>query len=72
MSPDLIVTRWGARFLGHGFPCAIGRGGITPDKREGDGATPVGAFALESVLYRADRLPAPTDAATPIDRKSVV
>lgn len=28
------------------LPCAIGRSGITRAKREGDGATPVGRFAL--------------------------
>lgn len=36
-------------------PCALGRGGLTHDKREGDGATPVGRFRLLSVFYRADR-----------------
>ncbi|MHA1114076.1 MAG: L,D-transpeptidase family protein [Alphaproteobacteria bacterium] len=41
------------------FRCALGRAGITDDKREGDGATPVGDFALRRVLYRADRLPRP-------------
>jgi L,D-peptidoglycan transpeptidase YkuD (ErfK/YbiS/YcfS/YnhG family) len=37
-------------------PCALGRGGITHDKREGDGCTPVGSFAMRRVLWRADRL----------------
>jgi L,D-peptidoglycan transpeptidase YkuD (ErfK/YbiS/YcfS/YnhG family) len=39
--------------------CAIGRGGVRADKREGDGATPVGRFPLRRVLYRADRLSRP-------------
>lgn len=52
---DLVVTRWGARFRGRRFPCAIGRGGVTRDKREGDGATPAGSFALRAVWWRPDR-----------------
>ncbi|MCP4386400.1 MAG: L,D-transpeptidase family protein [Hyphomicrobiales bacterium] len=35
-------------------PCAIGRGGVGRRKREGDGATPIGRFALVAVLYRPD------------------
>lgn len=40
-------------------PCALGRSGITRFKREGDGATPIGAFELLNVYYRADRGPRP-------------
>ena len=39
--------------------CALGRGGVRAEKREGDGATPIGCFPLRGVLYRPDRLPAP-------------
>lgn len=42
------------------YDCALGRSGVTTDKREGDGATPVGRYALRQVFYRADRLDAPT------------
>jgi L,D-peptidoglycan transpeptidase YkuD (ErfK/YbiS/YcfS/YnhG family) len=36
--------------------CALGRAGSRACKREGDGATPIGTWTLERVLYRADRL----------------
>lgn len=36
-------------------PCALGRSGTTRRKREGDGASPVGRFALLEVLWRPDR-----------------
>ncbi|SMH55998.1 L,D-transpeptidase family protein [Azospirillum agricola] len=39
--------------------CALGRGGIRADKREGDGGTPVGRFPLRRVLWRSDRLERP-------------
>ena len=35
---------------------ALGRGGIRALKREGDGGTPLGRFAVRQVLYRADRM----------------
>ena len=55
---DLVVTRWGARFMGRVFPCSVGRGGIVPAraKREGDGATPDGVHRFVGMLYRPDRL----------------
>lgn len=40
---------------GREMRCAIGRGGVRLDKREGDGATPVGIWPLRRVFYRADR-----------------
>ncbi|MBL6427520.1 MAG: L,D-transpeptidase family protein [Maritimibacter sp.] len=55
----MVVTRWGARFAGRHFPVAIGRGGITQNKREGDGATPAGTWRLMGGGYRADRVMPP-------------
>jgi L,D-peptidoglycan transpeptidase YkuD (ErfK/YbiS/YcfS/YnhG family) len=37
------------------LPCALGRGGARRDKREGDGATPIGRFRLLQAFYRGDR-----------------
>ncbi|MCC6001979.1 MAG: L,D-transpeptidase family protein [Pararhodobacter sp.] len=53
---DVVVSRYGARFMGRQMPCAIGRGGITRRKREGDGATPAGTHRLVALLYRPDRI----------------
>jgi L,D-peptidoglycan transpeptidase YkuD (ErfK/YbiS/YcfS/YnhG family) len=53
---DIVVNRWGARFMGRRFACSIGRGGITGAKREGDGATPRGTHKIVGMLYRPDRL----------------
>lgn len=67
MTPfDLVLTPVGLRFAGRLFPCAIGKGGIRADKREGDGATPRGAHAIAGMLYRPDRIAPPTGWAVPI------
>lgn len=65
-SSDLFVTSQGLRFLGRRLPCAIGRGGITDTKHEGDGATPRGTHRLVGLLYRPDRLRRPAKWAVPI------
>ncbi len=44
---------------GHVFRAALGRGGVSAHKREGDGATPAGVLPLRRVFYRADRLRPP-------------
>lgn len=36
------------------FPCALGRGGISASKREGDGATPLAAMRILSGYFRDD------------------
>ena len=60
MTPnDLVLTPRGVRFMGRYFPCSIGKGGIRQDKREGDGATPVGVHHVTGLLYRADRVAQP-------------
>lgn len=67
MSPfDLVVGRWGCRFLGKTFPCAIGKGGLSSRKKEGDGATPIGTHRIVGMLYRPDRMERPADWALPI------
>ena len=59
-SHDIIVTPEGTlRFGGQEYACVVGKGGVTDDKREGDGATPRGRFALREAWYRPDRTEKP-------------
>ena len=56
---DLIVEPSGSLHFGtRTVRCALGKGGVTAAKREGDGATPVGVYALRRLYYRADRVAA--------------
>lgn len=43
------------------IPCAIGKGGLIPaaDKREGDGASPIGIWPIRGILLRPDRVRLP-------------
>jgi len=66
---DLLVYAPGwALWDGARLRCALGRGGVRADKREGDGATPAGSWPMRRLLYRPDRLAAPATrlAANPI------
>lgn len=40
------------------FPCALGRGGISGNKQEGDGATPLARMRLLSGYFRPDHVAA--------------
>ncbi|MDX2073079.1 MAG: L,D-transpeptidase family protein [Alphaproteobacteria bacterium] len=46
-------------FLGKEYRCAIGKNGIATDKKEGDGCTPTGTFALRECWFRMDRMESP-------------
>ncbi|HEV7693593.1 MAG TPA: L,D-transpeptidase family protein [Hyphomonadaceae bacterium] len=52
------------RWPGGQARCALGRGGLlqASDKRESDGATPIGMWPMRRVLYRPDRLQRPVTA----------
>ncbi|HEV2675325.1 MAG TPA: L,D-transpeptidase family protein [Aliidongia sp.] len=64
---DLLVSGDGtARFADRIFRCALGRGGLSDAKREGDGATPIGAWPLRRLLYRPDRILAPPTTGLPV------
>jgi len=57
---DIVVTADGWACLGaRRWRCALGRGGVSVAKREGDGATPAGRWPLRRLLWRADRLDRP-------------
>lgn len=62
----MVLTGRGLRFRERYWPCTIGRGGVQRDKREGDGATPVGLHHIVGMLYRPDRVAPPVPWAEPI------
>jgi len=57
---NITVNSSGTLTLGNKqFKCVLGKGGISADKKEGDGATPLGCFPIRKVFYRADRVAKP-------------
>ncbi|WP_135081260.1 L,D-transpeptidase family protein [Terasakiella sp. SH-1] len=56
---NLVIQGKTLSFGAKSYPCAIGKGGVRADKREGDGASPIGSFAIRRILYRADRVSKP-------------
>ena len=48
LSPGCTLT-----FQDKTFPCSWGRNGITLNKVEGDGCTPIGSFPLRRIFYRS-------------------
>lgn len=48
------------------FACSLGRSGTSFLKREGDGASPRGAFQLRRLFYRADRMMPPRTGLKPL------
>jgi len=66
---EITVTPNGTlSYAGKTLRCAIGRGGVSVTKREGDEATPVGCYALRRILYRPDRVAIPE---TPLPAKCI-
>lgn len=61
MTDWIVTTRGEFRFGERVLRAALGKSGHRPEaeKREGDGATPVGRWPVRRVLYRADRGPGP-------------
>jgi len=57
MNTNIIVESSGKLiWKGKEYKCAIGKGGVSKDKKENDGKTPVGCFPVRKILYRADRI----------------
>ncbi len=67
---DLKVSSKGKlTYLGKIYPCALGENGLSNNKQEGDGATPIGVYPLRAIYFRPDRaiLPQVRLPAAPID-----
>ncbi len=54
---EILVTSDGTlRFDGQEMRCALGKAGVTEEKREGDNKTPLGSFPLRELWVRPDRV----------------
>lgn len=64
MNVIVQTTSWdattGVLFIGaNRYDCTLGRTGVTLDKVEGDGKTPIGTYPFRQLIYRADRMAQP-------------
>ncbi|MDX2112675.1 MAG: L,D-transpeptidase family protein [Alphaproteobacteria bacterium] len=53
---NIIVQKNHLTFMDKTYRCAIGKGGFSKHKKEGDGCTPLGEFALRKCWYRHDKV----------------
>ena len=68
---DLVFKGRRALGFGRSWPCTIGRGGLTENKVEGDGATPKSILTITGCLYRADKVARPAPWAIPIGARDL-
>ena len=59
MSVLRVATKDALLFRGKRYRCAIGKGGFSDAKHEGDGCTPIGTFPLRECWYRKDGIAPP-------------
>ena len=53
----IVVDKSGTLFFKNiKYKCALGKNGLTNNKKEGDGCTPIGVFSLGNLYYRSDRI----------------
>ena len=53
---DIVVKNGFLTYENQKCKCSIGYNGLTNNKSEGDGCTPVGTFKINKILYRPDKI----------------
>ena len=54
--PIILKNKETLQYKNFYFKCAIGKKGLTLNKKEGDKSTPIGKFKLNRIFYRPDRI----------------
>jgi len=62
----MVFSSGRLRYRGRYLAASCGWGGVTDDKREGDGGTPRGAHSIIGMYFRPDRIVRPSFWAKPI------
>ena len=62
----MVFSHGRLRYRGQYMAATCGWGGVSDNKREGDGATPMGTHSIVGLYYRPDRMPCPSPWAKPI------